>query len=563
MKRFNLSIAFLFILLLNYSFLQAQFNENKRQKESGNQTVNSFEIAKQLEIYVALFKELNNYYVNDLNPAELVKTSIDAMLKTLDPYTVYYPESEMEDARFLTTGSYGGIGALISKRGDFTQITEPYENSPAQIAGIMAGDIIKEVDGKSVKGLATDEVTALLRGQPDTEVKILLERKNVGELTITVRRAKIKIPNVPYYGMLNDSIGYLIHSSFKENSYEDIRDAIRKMMENGKLKGLIFDLRGNPGGLLIEAVRIAGLFTPKGQLIVSTKGKVESWNKEYQTYEAPLDLNIPLVFLVNENSASASEILSGAMQDLDRAVIVGSRTLGKGLVQTPRPLPYNSQLKVTTAKYYIPSGRCIQEIDYAHKGTDGKAIKVPDSLISKFYTKNGRIVFDGKGIFPDIETQKDTSPEIINFLLRENVIFDFATMYRLKHESIAPPDKFHITKNDFNEFVSFVKDNKFNFQTAAEKALEDFKNKAIKSNHFDLIQSEYEQLKTKLAQEKQNDLYRYEEKITELLENEIVSRYYYQKGRIIYTLAGDKDVSEALRILGDPERYYSILNVKK
>ncbi len=563
MKRFILILLFLGLFSSYLPHAQAQTKDSRKAKQTQPADENAFEIAKQLEIYVALFKELNTYYVNELNPAELVKTSIDAMLKTLDPYTVYYPESEMEDARFLTTGSYGGIGAMISKRGDYVQITEPYENAPAHLSGLMAGDIIKEVDGKSVKGLSTSDVTSLLKGQPETEVKVLVERKGKGDTLITIKRDKIKVPNIPYYGMLNDSIGYLLHSSFKENSYEDIREAISKMNEKGKLKGLVFDLRGNPGGLLIEAVRIAGLFTEKGQLIVSTKGKVSSWDKEYRTYEHPLDTKMPLIFLVNENSASASEILSGAMQDLDRAVIIGKRTLGKGLVQTPRPLPYNSQLKVTTAKYYIPSGRCIQEIDYAHKGTDGQAIKVPDSLISKFYTKNGRPVYDGKGIFPDIQTGKDTTPEIINFLLRDNVIFDFATNYRLKHNTIPAPDQFHISAADYDEFMAFVRDSKFSYQTAAEKSLEDFKKKAENENHFDLVKNQYEELKARLNEEKNNDLIRYKKDITQLIENEIVSRYYFQKGRIIYNLAYDQDIAEALKLFTDMKRYNKILGNSK
>jgi len=553
-----------FILIIILVLPSWQSDAQNKQPEKEPQNENSFEMAKQLEIYVSLFKELNAYYVNEINPADLVKTSIDAMLKTLDPYTVYYPESEIEDARFLTTGNYGGIGAVITKRGDYVQITEPYEGSPAIKYGLMAGDVIKEVDGKSIKGLATDEVTALLKGQPDTEVKLLIERNNGTEkLNINIIRGKIQIPNVPYFCMLENNIGYVILSGFKENSTEDIKDAITKIQEKGQMKGLIFDLRGNPGGLLIEAVRLAGLFVDKGQLIVSTKGKVASWNKEYKTYESPISTDLPLIFLIDEGSASASEILSGAMQDLDRAVIMGKRSLGKGLVQTPRPLPYNSQMKVTTAKYYIPSGRCIQEIDYAHKGTDGKAVKVADSLISKFFTKNGRPVYDGKGIFPDIETKKDTLPEIINYLTREFVIFDFATKYRLEHDSIAAPDLFVLSKQDYDDFVAFAKSKQLNYQTSAEKSLNEFRQKAEKEKNFDLVKADFDTMMKKIEEQKINDLYRYQKDIQNDLTNEIVSRYYYQKGRIIQSMKTDNDIMQALQLLDDTQSIDNILMNKQ
>jgi len=556
----NKTVLFLILVLLQPVYnLQAQ---NKPDKGSG-QNENSFEIAKNLEIYVSLFKELNTYYVNDINPAELIKVSIDAMLKTLDPYTVYYPESEMEDARFLTTGNYGGIGAIVSKRGDYVQITEPYEGSPAQTSGLLAGDIILEIDGKSTKGLATDEVTVLLKGQPDTEVNLLIERNNTQEkLKIKVKRGKIQIPNVPYYGMLSDDIGYIILSGFKEKATDDIKAALIKLKENNNLKGLIFDLRDNPGGLLIESVKLAGLFVEKGQLIVSTKGKVNSWNKEYRTYESPLFPDLPVVFLINEGSASASEILSGAMQDLDRAVILGHRSLGKGLVQTPRSLPYNTQLKVTTAKYYIPSGRCIQEIDYAHKGTDGKAVKVADSLITKFVTKNGRPVYDGKGIFPDVETSKDTAIEVLQYLNQEFIIFDFATKYRSEHDKIAEPGKFVFTQKDYDDFVEFVKNKELKFKTQSEKALEDLKKRAEKAKNFDLIKTEFELMTKKLEEQKINDLYRYQKQIQKQVVEEIISRYYYQTGKIINSLTDDTDISEAIKILKQAERYNSILSGK-
>jgi carboxyl-terminal processing protease len=532
-------------------------------KESASKTKkpdNYFEISKNLDIYVTLFKELNTYYVDELNPSELIQTSIRAMLKSLDPYTVFFSESEIEDVKYLTTGNYGGVGSMIAKKGDYVVVTEPYEGFPADKSGIIAGDLILEIDGKSAKGMSTSDISTLLKGQPGTEVKVLIERMSLPKpLEIIIKREVIQIPNIPYYGMLPDDIAYINISQFKNNTTDDVKKALLTLQTQHKVKGLVLDLRGNPGGLLIESVRLAGLFVDKNELIVSTRGKVESWNKEYKTSENPIAKDLPLIILVNGGSASASEIVAGALQDLDRAVIIGQKTLGKGLVQTTRSLSYNTSLKVTTSKYYIPSGRCIQEIDYSHRDDKGVASKVPDSLISEFKTRNGRKVVDGKGVFPDISLELSQEVEIIRSLLQELIIFDYATFYKTKNEKISSPEEFEITDAMYDDFVAYVNEKSLQYKTATEKSLEDLRKKAEKEKYFELISDEYSRMTDEINAHKKKELYLYKDDIKRLLEQEIVLRYYYRKGRIQLDLKKNKEVLEALQLFSNPEKYNSIL----
>lgn len=522
----------------------------------------TFEIAKNLDIYYTLFRELNLYYVDDTKPGDLVKKSIDAMLNSLDPYTVYIPESQMEDFRFMTTGQYGGVGALIRKEGDYVVITEPYEGFPAQKNGINAGDIIIEIDGQSIKGKSSSEVSDILKGQPKTNLKLTLKRPGTADpIEKTIEREEIKIDAVPYYGVISDSVGYINLSSFTESAYSEVKKALLDLKENKGVKSIIFDLRGNPGGLLIEAVNITNLFVEKSESIVSTKGKVKDWDKNYTASMAPIDKEIPMVVLVNSGSASASEIVSGAIQDLDRGVIIGQRTFGKGLVQTTRPLSYNAKLKITTAKYYTPSGRCIQALDYTHRNPDGSVGKVPDSLVTEFKTKNGRTVYDGGGVSPDIILEAEQLSNLSGSLYNKNLFFDFATEFVLKHPSISKISEFSITDEIYNEFIAFLKNKNCDYETQSEEDLKLLTESTKNEKYFDLVKDEIEVLKKKLAHDRNKDLQVFKPEIEQLLFEEIVSRYYFQKGRMQALLKGDPAMKEAIAILKDKTRYNTILHI--
>ncbi|MBC8343372.1 MAG: S41 family peptidase [Bacteroidetes bacterium] len=567
MKRFIKSLSILLLLIaLLASTSNAQITQLKADNKSElkKEYDNQFEISKNLEIYVDLFKELNTYYVDELNPAELIQLSIKSMLKSLDPYTVFFPESDYEDFRFMTTGNYGGIGARIGKKGDYVIITEPYEGFPAHKYGIRAGDMIMKIDEKTGKGMSTDEVSNLLKGQPGTEVEVTFDRPGENdEVVVHIKREKIQINNVSYSGMLNHDIGYIYLSGFKQNAADDVRKALQDLQNENQLNGLVLDLRSNPGGLLIESVKIVGLFVKKGEMVVSTRGKVDSWNKEYRTSENPVAPDLPLVVLTNGGSASASEIVSGALQDLDRAVIIGERTLGKGLVQTTRSLNYNSQLKVTTSKYYIPSGRCIQEIDYSHKDNNGLAIKMADSLVTAFKTKKGRIVYDGKGILPDIVTESNKQRVIMQNIMEDYLAFDFATNYYLTHPEIPSASKFRLSDEEYTNFVDFIAGKNLDYKNPSEKALENFKTKAEKDDYFEAIEETYNTMLETIEEQKRNEVLKYKKDISRYLENEIVSRYYFQNGRIQASLAKDIEVKEALDVLQNPEKYKAILSPKQ
>lgn len=519
-----------------------------------------FEISKNLDIFTTLFREVNLYYVDEVNPGQLIKTGIDAMLESLDPYTNYIPEDDIEDARFMTTGQYGGIGAMIRTKGDYIVISEPYENSPAAKAGLMAGDMILEVEGKSAKGKSTSDVVKVLKGTPETPVKILIRRPGVeAPIEKTIIREEIKVKNVPYYGMIDDKIGLIKLTGFTEDAGREVRDALTKLKENPNLEGVVLDLRGNPGGLLREAINIVNVFVDKGIDIVSTKGKVKEWDKTYKSLNSPVDLNIPVVVLVNRSSASASEIVSGSLQDLDRAVIVGQRSFGKGLVQTSRPLTYNTQIKITTSKYYIPSGRCIQAKDYSHRNEDGSVGTVPDSLIREFKTRNGRKVYDGGGINPDVSISPYEYAPVTRAVAGDNLLFDFATQYRSKTPQIVEAKEFMVSQDLYDEFVAFIGNQEVKYETESEELLGKLKEAAEREKYYTSFEAEYNALKEKMLRDKKADLQKARNEISELLADEIVSRYYYQRGRIENSFKRDAEVKRAIEILKDKKFYADIL----
>lgn len=520
-----------------------------------------FEISRNLDIFSTLFRELNIYYVDGVKPGDLMKKGIDSMLESLDPYTNYIPESDIEDYRFMTTGQYGGIGALIGQRGEDVIITDPYENFPAQKADVRAGDVILEIDGKSIKGKKYDDISKILKGQPKTIVKLTLKREGDAQPIVKeIERDDIKIKSVPYYGVIQDGIGYIRLTGFTENAGNEVKEALTDLKTKSNIKALVLDLRGNPGGLLNEAVNIVNLFVNKGTDVVSTKGKVKEWDKQYKALNNAVDTEIPVAVLVNSGSASASEIVSGAIQDLDRGIIIGQRSFGKGLVQTTRPLSYNSQLKVTTAKYYIPSGRCIQALDYTHRNEDGSVGKIPDSLMSEFKTKSGRTVYDGGGVYPDFVTEPRMLSNISQSLVSKYYIFDYATKFRMAHPSISSAKTFHLTETDYNDFVSFLSGKEYDYTTKSEKEMEELKSTAEKEKYFESVKAEYEALKKKIMHDKNADLKKFKEEITEMLENEIVSRYYFQNGQVEASFDHDDEIRKAVEALNDKAVFTSILN---
>ena len=524
---------------------------------------NDFEIAKNVNIFVSILKDLNEKYADEISPGALTQTAIDAMLKSLDPYTVYYPESQIEDYRMMTTGQYGGVGALIQQHGKDVVISEPYEGSPAAKAGLWAGDVVRKVNGQSLDGKNSNDVSSAMKGQPGSTLVLEVFRPSANKtLTFNIVREEIKLPNIPYSGIIGDKVGYIKLDQFTEKAASEVLEAFQKLKEQG-MEYLILDLRNNGGGLLGEAVRIMNIFVEQGVKIVETKGKIPEMQKVYKTPAPATDKNIPVVVLVNEYSASASEIVSGAFQDLDRGVIIGKKTFGKGLVQNVLPLDYNTSLKITVAKYYIPSGRCVQNIEYFEKDTSKGAFKIPDSLAVAFKTKNGRTVYDKGGVEPDVLTEDSLLNEVLTSLVTHNLIFDFANNYRAKHETIAPADQFVVDDALYAEFVDFLKDKDYSYKTEAEEALEDFKKTAEETKSFKAVESIYNQLKETLEQAKSKDLQTYKKEICNYLASEIVVRYYYQKGRIMNILSEDPDIAVAKSVLLDGQRYRSILSPKK
>ena len=521
-----------------------------------------FEVSKNLDIFTSLFREVNIYYVDETKPGEMIEKAIDSMLKDLDPYTTYIPESEIEDFRFQTTGQYGGIGSTIRKREDYVIISEPYKGFPADKAGLKAGDKLIEIDGKSVKGKSTQDVSSVLKGQPGVEVNLLIERPGTeGYINKTFTREEVKVKSIPYKGMVADGIGYVRLRSFTRNCSNEVKEAIMELKDENELKGLVLDLRSNPGGLLNESVNLCNLFIDKGQEVVSTKGKIKDWEKSYKTSKDPLDRDLPLVVLINQSSASASEIVSGTMQDLDRGVVIGKKSFGKGLVQQTRKLSYNSQVKVTVAKYYTPSGRCIQALDYAHRNEDGSVGKVPDSLKTAFQTKNGRLVYDGGGVDPDISVDKAPYAEILGSLVSKQLIFDYATQFVLDNDTIGAPGAYKIDDLLYEDFVSFLSDKDYEYETITEKELAELIELA--DDEYSDFKDDLVVLQKKLLSYKEDDIHKYQSEISELLLSELMTRYHYQEGRVIASLANDPVLEEAIIVLNDKSRYDAILSGDK
>ena len=519
---------------------------------------NGFEVIKSLELMDQIYENLDLYFVDDVQPGKLSKVAIDAMLKELDPYTVYYAEANIEDYRLMTTGQYGGIGSLIKKADEYVYISEPYEGNPAQKSGLRAGDKILEVDGKTMFNKPSDQVSDALKGPKGTVVKILVERFNEGNKLIEITRDEIKIPDVPYYGIIKEKVGYISLNSFTQTASEEVKKGIIAMQKDG-MEQLILDLRGNGGGLLIEAVKIVNFFVPKDKVVVFTKGRVKEENHVYKTMEEPIALGLPLIVLIDEGSASASEIVAGSLQDLDRAVIIGEQSYGKGLVQRTYDLKYGSKVKITIAKYYTPSGRCVQRLEYYDKESGAKPKEISDSLLRKFKTQNGRDVIDGRGIDPDLAIEKEDLSQFSALLFSKNIFFNYATQYRSNNKEIAAADKFQLSDDEYAIFKTYVLNAKLNYSTAAQNALKKLKLEAEKEGTFDELKAEYENILVKISPDPAKDLDKYRTEITEMLENEIVSRYYFQKGRTINSFEHDPAVIKAIKTAMDNNSYNAIL----
>lgn len=526
---------------------------------------NNFEISKSIDIYNNVLRQLNMYYVDEIDPAELNENAINAMLEGLDPYTVFISESQIEDVKLMTTGEYGGIGAIIQYFDGKSQISEPYEGFPAAKAGLIPGDIFLEVNGIDVTGKNTSEVSELLKGTPGTIVKLKMQRPGEKEPFVKeLKREKIKIDNIPYYTVFDNGVGYAILSQFTKDCARELKDVIVEMKKNHELKGFILDLRGNGGGLLAEAVDIVNMFVPKNKLVVYQKGKVAEHNYNHYTQHEPLDLDIPLVILVNEGSASASEIVSGSIQDFDRGVIVGQRTFGKGLVQNIFPMSYNTQIKVTVAHYYLPSNRCIQEIDYSKKKKNvADTLAKNDTLGKAFHTANGRVVYEGHGIQPDVKIEPTMASTITMNLYAKNLFFKYANKYYREHKSIKSAKDFQISDAEYEDFMQFVKDEGFTFTSQSEKEIKELERVAKLEGYLEDIQPMLDEAKAKIEVEKTKDLLDNRSEIEEMLEAEIVSRYYYQKGRIIATLDDDPELAKAFEVILDQEEYNNILKGTK
>lgn len=540
----------IFVIVLN---LLLVFIANAQE----NKTDRSFELSKNLEIFSSVYKTLYNTYVDDINEGELVKTAIDAMLAKLDPYTNYYPESDLEDVKMQLLGEYGGIGALIHQKGDSVYISEPYEGLPAYEAGLKAGDLIMEVNGQNALGKNSDQVREILRGQAGSTITLKIKRFDE-EKNFTFKRKEITLPNVPYSGVLGGDIGYIKLNEFTKNAANNVLSAFNTLKKQG-INGLILDLRGNGGGLLNEAVDIVNIFVNRGQVVVFTKGKTQDKNQTFRTLRNATDVKMPIVVLVDGASASASEIVAGSLQDMDRAVVMGQRSFGKGLVQNVVPLVYNTQMKVTVSKYYIPSGRCIQAVDYSHRDSTGKANKITDSLRTAFKTKNGRTVYDGYGIEPDVQTEVDYSSSILFSLISKNLIFDYATEFVRKHSTIPSAKDFVITEDIYNDFVAYLKDKDYSYTSPTEYSLKEFSDIAKKDKCNDDILAQIDNLKLQIEKDKKNDLYKFKDEISEFLLSEIVVRYYNQKGRVEAFVNHDKEVKQAIELLHDKAKYNSIL----
>lgn len=558
-NKFISSIVLVFILIFQLDVV-ANTNINPTKSNEDRYA----ELAKNIEIFTSLYRELNSYYVDDLDPNIVMKSAIDGMLETLDPYTNYIPASDIDEYEFQTTGKYGGIGATIGEKNGNVFIRQPYENAPAQKAGLMSGDTIIEVDGKSAIGKKSEDIRQFLLGQPNTPVTIKIKRAISNDiLTFKFNREEVNIGNVPYYGMLKDNVGYIRLDQFTEDATKNVANALKDLKANNTLKGIVLDLRNNPGGLLQEAIGICNIFIDKGMEVVETRGKVQDVNKKYLTMSKAIDTETPLVVLINEGSASASEIVSGVIQDYDRGLVIGQRTFGKGLVQIPRPLPYKARLKVTAYKYYIPSGRCIQAIDYSHRDEEGVAPIIPDSLRKVFYTKIGRPVKDGAGIEPDMKLEEEAYAPISISLFTKDLFFKYANIYKNKHPTLDSNKVFSLSEEEFNQFVQFLSDKEYDYTTKTESILNNLIETAKDESYYAGISEALDGLKTNIKHDKNQDVIKHKTQIKALLESEIASRYQYQKGKIKVDLKYDNEISKAVEILNNNTEYLKLLTVAK
>lgn len=545
--RFTVLIATAFLITIS------SFSENRT-------VVNDdyFEITKNLKILASIYERVNNYYVDEPLPGSLMKSAIDAMLKSLDPYTVYIPESNIEDYRLMTTGQYGGIGASIIKQGEYIVVAEPYENSPAQLAKIQAGDTIIEVDGLNVLGKSIDEISQILKGAAESTVTIKTTRHLMVEEK-KVTRKKINIPAVPYYKKLANNIGYIKLNSFTDKASSDVKKALIELKGQGVNK-LILDLRGNGGGLLVQAVDIVNFFIPRDQLVVETKGRMQQINRTYKTRNNPIDVQLPLVILIDSYSASASEIVSGCIQDLDRGIIIGENSFGKGLVQQTKDLKFGSKIKLTVAKYYTPSGRCIQKLDYSNKNSLGGADEIADSLIKNFTTKNGRKVMDARGVYPDIKIEPSYYSKLSEILIYNDHIFNYVNRYKIENLAKISLEDYSISEKDYNDFKSYLSDKDINYSNESEQALSQLIATSKQEDYYKANQQALQELKEKLKPDLAKDLDRNSQEIKQMLESELVSRTHFQKGRIEISLKSDPYIEQAKTVLMDTSKYNTILN---
>jgi carboxyl-terminal processing protease len=525
---------------------------------SGRQDDKDFRLTKNIDIYISLFRELNAFYVDEIDPEKLVHTSINSMLSTLDPYTVFYPEEETGDLDFMTTGKYGGFGSLIRKSGDYIVVTNVYKGFPADRSGIRPGDLMISIDGKSLRGVSSDKASDMLKGEPGTEVELVI-RRNGEELTKILKRERIAISAVPYYGMVDENTGYIRFTNFTQNCIAEVREALIDLKDKQGAQDLILDLRSNPGGLVNEAVEIVNLFVKPGQEVVSTRGRAKQYDASFRTTKTPVAPDMPLVVLINRASASASEIVAGAIQDLDRGIIIGERSYGKGLVQVARPLSYKAQVKMTTAKYYIPSGRCIQAVDFSHRNEDGSVGQIPDSLIKTFKTRNGRPVKDGGGIIPDITVPSDMLQRFASELYVQNMVFDFATAYYWSHPHPETLDSLDITEDDIEQFKTFLAERKFTYKTGSESLLDELVSVAGEEGLYEENRETIEKLKSGMGHSLERDLNLYRTEVEELLESELAGRYFYDWGMVRYSVSRDTQIRAAINIAGDRTRYASLL----
>lgn len=552
MYRLQKSVITLFGLL----FLLGNHLDAQEKKD------NRFEVSKHLEIFNALVKEVEMFYVDTVDVEKTVRRGIDAMLGGLDPYTEYYPEQDMDQLQFMTTGEYGGIGSYIRERKEGgVYIVEPFEGMPAALAGLKAGDRILAVDTVDVTKASSDKVSSLLKGTPNTKLILKVQSPyDKKPRKIELVRKQILENQVTYYGVRGDGVGYIYLKGFTDKSTQEVKNAFEDLKKNHQIKSLVLDLRNNGGGLLESATQIVGMFVPKGKEVVSTKSKISQWDRTYRTANEPLDTVMPMAILINGGSASAAEIVSGALQDMDRAVLIGQRSFGKGLVQSTRSLPYNGNLKVTMSKYYIPSGRCIQQMDYSHRNPDGSVGAIPDSLTSVFYTAKGRPVRDGGGITPDIKIEEPEQPTLMFYLMTDFIVTDFVAEWSQKHKKIAPLETFVVTDEDFEAFKQYAKTKNFTYDRQSEKILKNLKEVAKIEGFLEQDSTLFDALSAKLIPDLERDFDRNKERIKEVLASEIMKRYYYQKGDLIQSLRDDKVLEKALEVLNDPALYEKTLS---